>query len=283
MQTSTTEKSFSPSPRFGERWSDEKDGNPISNAIRETVLPLAPFSGRGGRGVRGKTCPLPRILLRFQHALPLIPSPSPRTTGEKGARIHSYVWTEIANTPSVLDNCIFIRPGSGGEGENVPVTLLRKQHIRAGLSLLEVVLALTILAVAAALLAQVTRQATDNGLMAQRLSTAQMLCESKMSEVLAGAIQLTSTGWVPITDSGRKGNWNYQIQTVTSQRPNMIGVRLSVTDQPDFTTSNPELFFIVRWMIDPSLGLDSLPATDSSASSGSSTGGSAAGSSGGIQ
>ena len=105
MQTSTTEKSFSPSPRFGERWSDEKDGNPISNAIRETVLPLAPFSGRWGRGVRGKTCPLPKILLRFQHALPLIPSPSPRTTGEKGARIHSLVWTDIAIDPGQIANC----------------------------------------------------------------------------------------------------------------------------------------------------------------------------------
>ena len=130
---------------------------------------------------------------------------------------------------------------------------------RAGLSLLEVVLALTILAVAAALLAQVTTQSTNNGLMAQRLSTAQMLCESKMSEVLAGAIPLSSSGWTQITDSGRRSNWYYQIQTTTAERPNMIGVRLSVTDQPDATTGNPELFFIVRWMIDPSLGLDTPP------------------------
>lgn len=158
-----------------------------------------------------------------------------------------------------------------------------KQHNRAGLSLLEVVLALTILAVAAALLAQITKQATDNGLLAQRLSTAQMLCESKMSEVLAGAIPLQASSWVPITDSGRKGNWNYQIQTITAQRPNMIGVRLSVTDRPDTTTGNPELFFIVRWMIDPSLGLDTLPATDATSSTGSSSGSSKSGSAGGIQ
>ncbi len=163
------------------------------------------------------------------------------------------------------------------------IVVKEKQHNRAGLSLLEVVLALTILAVAAALLAQITKQATDNGLLAQRLSTAQMLCESKMSEVLAGAISLQASSWVPITDSGRKGNWNYQIQTITAQRPNMIGVRLSVTDQPDTTTGNPELFFIVRWMIDPSLGLDTLPATDTTSSTSSSSGSSASGSAGGIQ
>ena len=160
-----------------------------------------------------------------------------------------------------------------------------KQRSRRGLSLLEVVLALTILAVAAALLAQITKQATDNGLMAQKLSTAQMLCESKMSEVLAGAIPLTSTSWAEITDSGRKGSWYYQIQTVTAQRPNMIGVRLSVTDAPDATTYNPELFFIVRWMIDPSLGLDTLPAADASAtgSSTSSSSSGASGAAGGVQ
>lgn len=160
-----------------------------------------------------------------------------------------------------------------------------ERRVRAGLSLLEVVLALTILAVATALLAQVSTRATNNGLMAQRLAVAQMLSESKMSEVLAGAIPLTSSSWTQITDSGRRGTWYYQIQTVTAQRPNMIGVRLSVTDQPDAT--NSELFFIVRWMIDPSTGLDSPPSTDpSTTSSGSSTGsttGSTSGSAGGIQ
>ena len=158
---------------------------------------------------------------------------------------------------------------------------VRPKHLHSGLSLLEVVLALTILAVAAALLAQVTKQATDNGMMSQRLSTAQMLCESKMSEVLVGAIPLTSSGWTQITDSGRRGSWYYRIQTTTAERPNMIGVRLSVTDQPDSTTYNPELFFVVRWMIDPSLGLDTPPATTST--TGASSGGSSSGSAGGIQ
>ena len=149
---------------------------------------------------------------------------------------------------------------------------------RCGLSLIEVILALAILDMSVAQLSQITKQSTDNGLMAQRLATAQMLCESKMSEVLAGAIPLTTTPWTPITDSLRNGNWNYQIQTVTAQQKDMVGVRLSVTDQPNTTTENPELFFIVRWMIDPNLGLDTLPqSTDTGGGSTSSTGSGAAG------
>ena len=144
---------------------------------------------------------------------------------------------------------------------------------------MEVVLALAILAISVALLSQITRQAADDGLMAKRLATAQILCESKMSEVLAGAIPLTSNSWVAITDTSRNGSWYYQIQTVSAQRKDMIGVRLSVTDQPNATTESPELFFIVRWMIDPNLGLDVLPqssttgSTASGGTSGSTSGG----------
>ena len=179
---------------------------------------------------------------------------------------------------TIVLNCSRFDCSSGTNGTIAPHfgTNRRSKFRRSGLSLLEVVLALSILAVSAALLTQITKQATDNGRMAQRLSTAQMLCESKMSEVLAGAIPLTSSSWTQITDSGRRSAWYYQIQTSTAERPNMIGVRLSVTDQPDATNGNPELFFIVRWMIDPSLGLDTPPTSTST------TGASSSGS-GGIQ
>ncbi len=197
--------------------------------------------------------------------------PSRKTDSPTGERPVGSAW--FAWTGSSVRN--FASDGTsppGGEKDLGRGT----NHRRSGLSLLEVVLALSILAVSAALLTQITKQATDNGRMAQRLSTAQMLCESKMSEVLAGAIPLTSSSWTQITDSRRRSAWYYKIQTSTAERPNMIGVRLSVTDQPDATSGNPELFFIVRWMIDPSLGLDTLPTSTST------TGASSSGS-GGIQ
>jgi len=157
-----------------------------------------------------------------------------------------------------------------------------------GISLLEVVLALAILAMSGAILAQVASNATDNGLMAHRLATAQILAESKMAEVVTGAITIQgSSGWLPITDPVPNGTWYYSIQTVNAVRPNMIGIRLSITDA-DGQANNKELFYIVRWMIDPNLGLDTLPSSTSSTGS-TSTGstGSSAGtgstSSGGIQ
>lgn len=166
-----------------------------------------------------------------------------------------------------------------------PTRTLRRRTLRRGMSLLEVVLALAILAMSAAILAQVSRTATDNGLLAHRLSTAQILSESKMAEVVTGAIALQGgTGWTPITDPVPNGTWYYQIEMMAATRKDMVGVRLAVTDEPGMQ-ENRELFFIVRWMIDPSLGLDTMPTTTPTGSTGgsASNSGAASGSAGGIQ
>ena len=145
---------------------------------------------------------------------------------------------------------------------------------RLGMSLLEVVLALAILAMSAAILAQITRTATDNGLIAHRLATAQILAESKMAEVVTGAIPLQgAVGWMPITDTVPRGTWYFQLQTESAARKDMVGIRLSVTDQAG-ADENKEVFYIVRWMIDPALGLDTLPAASTGSSGSSGTGGS---------
>jgi type II secretory pathway pseudopilin PulG len=149
---------------------------------------------------------------------------------------------------------------------------------RAGISLLEVVLALAILATSAALLAQITRQATNNALMAQRIASAQLICEGTMSEILVGAIPMQTTGWTPVDGSFSRGNWYYKLDTVNAERPNMIGLRLAITDIIDSPEGEKELFYVVRWVIDPSLGLDTPPTPDASGSSGSS--GASSGSSG---
>lgn len=169
----------------------------------------------------------------------------------------------------------------------------RASASRRGLSLLEVVLALAILAVSAALLAQITRQATDNAMSAQKLAHAQMLCESKMAEVLVGAIPMEPLDWTLNEDGSLPGQWYYRLETTTTERENMVGLRLAVTDNPNPMTGSPELFFLMRWVIDPSLGLDTAPSSDPSATGtgasstgatgGSSASGAAAGSAGGIQ
>lgn len=129
--------------------------------------------------------------------------------------------------------------------------------------MLEVVLALSILATSAALLAQITRRATNNALMAQRIASAQLICEGTMSEILVGAIPMQATDWTPVDGSFARGSWYYKLETVVAERPNMIGLRLAITDIVDSPEGARELFYVVRWVIDPSLGLDTPPTVSS--------------------
>lgn len=139
---------------------------------------------------------------------------------------------------------------------------------RRGLSLLEVVLALTILAMSAGILASITSNAVDNGMMGHRLATAQILAESKMAEVVTGAIPIQGgTGWTLITDPVPSGTWYYQIETTTTGNQDMIGFRLAITDEIAMA-NNAELFFVARWMIDPNLGLDTPPTNPSGGTGG---------------
>lgn len=161
---------------------------------------------------------------------------------------------------------------------------------RAGLSLLEVVLALSILAMSAGILASVTMTAVNNGMMGHRLATAQIMAESKMAEVLTGAISVQAgIDWTQITDPVPEGTWYYKLETTTTGNQDMIGIRLAITDEIGLE-ENKELFYIARWMIDPSLGLDTPPtsptapgATGTAAGTPPASSGTATGFGGGIQ
>ncbi len=65
---------------------------------------------------------------------------------------------------------------------------------RAGFSLLEVILALALLGGAIAVLGEAGRQALRNAQVARDLSHAELLCESKLSEILAGITPATAVG-----------------------------------------------------------------------------------------
>ncbi|MFO0011523.1 MAG: prepilin-type N-terminal cleavage/methylation domain-containing protein [Planctomycetota bacterium] len=134
---------------------------------------------------------------------------------------------------------------------------------RAGLSLLEVVLALSILAMSAGILASITMTAVNNGMMGHRLATAQILADSKMAEVLTGAISIQgAVGWTMITDPVPDGTWYYRLETTITGNQGMVGVRLAITDEIGMA-DNAELFHVARWMIDPALGLDKPPTSTS--------------------
>ncbi len=141
----------------------------------------------------------------------------------------------------------------------------------AGLSLLEVILALAILGVACTFMAQAMRLATDNALAAQRQAQAELAAESVLSQVVAGIIPMQPNAvWTPVGTSASTSNWSYMIGQVNCEVQNMVGIQIMVKDMTNQDTTTPADLSVIRWVIDPTLGLDAPPTTDSTGQTGQS-------------
>ena len=140
---------------------------------------------------------------------------------------------------------------------------------RNGLSLLEVVLALSILAFATAYIAASMQLATQNALTAQRLTRAELVAESIMNQVIAGVIPAQPVTWTTYYSALGNSEWRYQLQNVPAEVEGMIGLQVAVQKiDPNSGGVQPGYdLYINRWIIDPSLGLDA-PPEDSEAGSG---------------
>ncbi len=136
-----------------------------------------------------------------------------------------------------------------------------------GFSLLEVVLALAILAGALAALGEVMRLGDENAAAAADESRAEMLAESVMAEILVGAraIGNVSGAALPLKDDP---SWTMSIEVQPTDYQELVAVRVSVAQQLD-PQQQPARCDLVRWLPNP----DFLPAEtqESSQQSSSST------------
>jgi type II secretion system protein I len=140
----------------------------------------------------------------------------------------------------------------------------------AGFSLLEVILALAILAGAIAILSESARHALQNAGIARDLARAQLLCESKLSEIVAGMTSTDST--TGTFDTGVDPNdpdWQYSIESEPVGDDNtLMAVTVTVTrDLPP--ESQPVQFTLVRWVASPTAS-SSDTSDDTSAQGGTS-------------
>lgn len=141
-------------------------------------------------------------------------------------------------------------------------TIYKHPRYARGLTLLEVILALAILGVACAFMAQAMQLATSNAMEAQRQAQGELAAESIMSELVAGIIPLQPTStWAPVGVSTSTSNWSYLVQIVPCEVQSMIGIQVMVRDDADLESTRPADLSVIRWVIDPSLGLDTPPDT----------------------
>jgi general secretion pathway protein I len=123
-----------------------------------------------------------------------------------------------------------------------------------GFSLLEVILALGILVGAMAVLGELARHGLDSARIARDSAMAQLLCESKLSEITAGLILPEPASNVPFGTASAPGevDWLYSIELAETADQGLISVRVSVIqDLPP--EKRPVEFSVVRWILDPNV------------------------------
>ncbi|TVS15567.1 MAG: hypothetical protein EA424_15705 [Planctomycetaceae bacterium] len=129
---------------------------------------------------------------------------------------------------------------------------IRRSAARAGLSLLEVILAIAILGGSIAVIGELVRLGARQAEEARELTIAQLLCESKLEEIAAGVIAPEPVGDVPFDLDPR---WSYSIEVGSLDNPDLLQVTV-MAQQVDGSREIPLYYSLTRWILDPNLELE---------------------------
>ncbi len=150
------------------------------------------------------------------------------------------------------------------------------------LSLLEVILALAILALSMAAIGELLRMGNRSARKAQLSTRAQILCESILSQVVCGALPPSPVTRAPVVTDP---DWYYTTELASTEVQGVM--LLAVTVETQIELARPPGFTLVRWIPDPGIQLPDEPVgpsgTGTNSTSGNTTaaGGSPGGNSGG--
>ena len=128
--------------------------------------------------------------------------------------------------------------------KNSQRTLVRVS--RNGLSLMEVIVAIAILGGAMAVISNMVFLGTRASIKARWMSEAQILCDSKMAEISAGVVELSSVSSAQFEASPE---WMYSILVEAADIPGLMKVTVIV--QPDSVSAAQQTFALQRFLPDP--------------------------------
>lgn len=145
-----------------------------------------------------------------------------------------------------------------------------------GFTLLEIILALAILAGSLVALGEVMRLGDQTATLTEGETQAQILAASVVEELVSGARQLSTVSRAALVEDSDPP-WVYSIDVQNTDFSELVAVRVTVEQQLD-ERLQPARFELVRWMPNPdyqaSSSSDESNTTNSSSTSSSSTGGS---------
>lgn len=149
---------------------------------------------------------------------------------------------------------------------------------RAAFTLLEVILAIAVLAIALASIGEVMRLAYQNADSAATESEALILAESILNELAIGIRPAQAVQAAPLDlGDGRDDQWQYSILIEPTTREEIVMARVLVESIRE-NNPRPPRVELAQWFLNPDLAGNSTGATSGSA--GATTGGSSSGTAG---
>ncbi len=137
---------------------------------------------------------------------------------------------------------------------------------RRGISLLEVLLAIAILGMSVATVGELVRIGALAAANTRDMTAAQMMAETKVSELTSGLYPLT-----PVTDAADEfyPDWTYTVQVEQIDQEGLVAVQVTVKQNlPE--SQRPIRYSLVRWMREADLEIDE--ETEETEETGESTG-----------
>jgi general secretion pathway protein I len=122
----------------------------------------------------------------------------------------------------------------------------------AGLSLLEVILAIAILGGCIAVIGELVRMGARQAEEAREMTSAQLLCESKLEEIAAGVFAPEPVSNVPFD---LDPSWAYSIEVGSLDTQDLLQVTVTA-QQVDGSRVIPLSFSLTRWILDPNLEME---------------------------
>ena len=126
---------------------------------------------------------------------------------------------------------------------------------RRAFSLIEVILALGILAGAMVVLGELARQGLQHARAARDLTQAELICESKLAEITSGMVSPESVASAPVEiDVSTSEKWLYSVDVTPVGEEGLLAIRVAVSDKNALDQPGREVS-LTRWMIDPEWNL----------------------------
>jgi len=130
-----------------------------------------------------------------------------------------------------------------------------RRAIRSAFTLLEIILALAILAGAVAVLSEAVRIGYHNAREARDVTEAELLASTLMDEIAAGIVEPAPVSGAPFPQDPQ---WQFSIRTMPLAQEGLIAVEVTVTKS--FRGAEPpSSFTLTRWVADP--GFEPPPET----------------------